>query len=71
MAHESTIEYLELKMKDLELRLFGRNVPQPELSPFPPHAFLEILIEQLKESIKTMPPMVSAKIPPVPLTAFE
>ena len=71
MAHESTIEELELKMKDLELRFFGRVVPQPELSPFTPHSSLKKWIEQLKESIKATTTMVSANLSPVPLPDFD
>ena len=41
LVHDTTIEELDLKMKDLELRFLGRVIPQPELSPFTQHSTLE------------------------------
>ena len=71
MAHETTMEELELKMKDLELRFLGREVPRPELSPFTPHSILEKRIEYLKESLATTSSGISAKLPPIPLPVFD
>ena len=71
MAHESTIEELELKIKDLELRFFGREGQPPESSPFTPHSILEKRIHHLKESLKSTSSMVSAKLPPIPLPVFD
>jgi hypothetical protein len=70
-VHDTTIEELELKMKDLELRFLGREVPQPELSPFTPHTTLERRINNLKETLKTTSSKVSAKLPPIPLPSFD
>ena len=71
MAHESTLEDLEIKMKDLELRVLGRELPPPEASPFTPHSTLESRIQRLKESLKGPKSVVSAKLPPIPLPEFD
>ena len=71
LVHDTTIEELELKMKDLELRFLGRELPQPELSPFTPHTTLERRINHLKETLKSTSSKVSAKLPPIPLPVFD
>ena len=71
LVHDTTIEKLELKMKDLELRFLGRELPQPELSPFTPHTTLEMRINHLKETLKSTSSKVCAKLPPISLPVFD
>ncbi len=70
--HDSTVEEIELKLKDLEFRVFGKEVPKSEASPFTPHSSLEKRIRKFKETLSSdTRSMVSAKLPPVPLPVFD
>ena len=71
LGHESTLEDLELKMKDLELRLLGRDPLPPVASPFTPHSSLEARISKLKEGLRKTKSIVSAKLPSIPLPEFD
>ena len=75
VQHDTTVEELELKLKELELRFLGKELPVGVLSPFTPVSSLKRRIEQFRHSLQPTSPReregVQKKLPPLPLPTFD
>ena len=74
VQHDTTVEELEIKLKELELRFLGKELPVGVLSPFTPVSSLKKRIEQFRHSLQSSSAEregVQTKLPPLPLPTFD